>query len=251
MKNTFTKIFALLCGIIFIAEGAILLQVYFGKLHPHDIIQLFNLLVSKQIHLHYLLGISLGFILSGLIFLRIFIGKKRSSIDDITINKKGEVIRIPAEAIKEVVQQIISLNSHFTDVGIEIRKIKKWINIELCCAYAGNESIPKKINEIKEIIRGEMMRVFDFRYLKINFQLDGVTLEHSSGMQENEEGLENDLDLGEATKPAANSVLGQEELNSEIPPAIRQEETNPNILEKKKAPPAAKTKPAKRMPWEK
>lgn len=177
MKNFFLKIFLFICAVIFLTESALLFLVYFGRISFDHVAAFFTLYGQTPGRAGVLVGFAFGFLCIGLIFL-FRVSRTTRKIHTLFIKDKGEIVRIPVGTIKDFIIQIIEKNSHLSDIDVVITRKRKWIYINVLCAYTGYTPIRSEINEMKEILRGEIKRVFEFPYLKIDFQLVGIRVDY-------------------------------------------------------------------------
>ena len=155
-------------------------------------------------------------------------------------------MRIPVSTIRAFIIQIIGLNSHLNNIDITINKKGKWIFVNILCAYTGNMPVCQEMHKLKEVLRGEIKRVFEFPYLKINFQLDGINIDHTDNGSDDEIGQANQIEIED-------EIEGEKVPEDEDLDTIPQPEGEPqdeDVIEDAVPPSAPKPKKRKGMPWE-
>jgi len=179
MKNFFIKLFFYVSFVVFTFEGLILTLMAAGRLSVTRI-ELFLASFASHQDSNILFIAAGGFFLFALVFL-ISALKTYDQPPVIIIKDKNEVLRIPLETIKEFVNQIISMNSHIKNVEMYVTKKKRWVTINILAMYSGCKPVHEEIIKLREIVKGELQRIFEFPFLRINFQLEGISLEHNRG----------------------------------------------------------------------
>ncbi len=186
MKNFIVKLFSLICAVIFLSQSAVLFLIWSGRVSLRDIIDFGNSLLQTSRHADILAGSAIAFLSIGLIFF--YRAMKRTvRLKAIVVKNKGEIVRIPVNTVRDFVYQIIEKNPYLKEPNVVIHKKGKWIYINVLCAYTGETPVQEEINTLKEILRGEIGRVFGFSYLKIDFQLEGIRITYSGADFESEE----------------------------------------------------------------
>lgn len=176
MKNVIMRVFLFGCGTVFIVESIALFMIRMGYFDVSVASQMYNSLFQTTSRLDMLLACAACFGLVGLVLMfRVFWGIGQSKA--IIIKDKGEVVRIPAKTIKDFIAQIIDLNSALEDVKMIVKPNRKWIDLKILCSYTGDQPVSTELHRVKEIIKTEMNKVFDFTYVRINFQLEGISIE--------------------------------------------------------------------------
>lgn len=173
MKKIIIKLFLFMCALIFMLEGAILLMVCLGQFSIDEVTAFYGHLLQTPDWFDILYGITAAFLCFGLILL-LGIFRKSGQIETIEVRDKGEMIRIPVKTIEDFINQIIRMNGRFSDVYVGIKKKRKWIHIDIEGTYTGHSPIRNEITEVKNVLKGEIKRVFEFSHLRIDFQVDGV-----------------------------------------------------------------------------
>jgi len=228
--------------VIFITESILLFRIHTGNFTLQNTISLYNLSQNNLSSFPVLLALAIAFFLFGMLCLLILFNKSYQAIDEIIIKNKGEIISIPFETIKNVVMQMISLNSHLKDIDISITQIKKDININIACSYKGNRSIMEQIEEVKEIVKGEIKRVFSLPNFKLNFQLDEIIIDHSSDFI-------NSLEIDPIPEESKPDEEPTEVLADFDPTQFEEELDTPTPLDEVELP-ALETKTSEKMPWD-
>lgn len=173
MKKIIIKLFLFMCALIFISESVILLIVCFGWFSVDEAATFYSLVLQVPDRLNVLYSVAATFLCLGLILL-LGIFRKAGQIKTIEVRDKGEMVRIPVKTIKDFIEQLIRMNGRFSDIYIGIKKKGKWIYIDIEGIYTGQSPIRNEIAEVKNIVKGEIKRVFEFSHLRIDFQVDGV-----------------------------------------------------------------------------
>lgn len=177
MKNFIVKIFLFVCAIVFLAEGVLLSLVCLKRVSPNDISVFYRTLFPDSIGTGRPDSIGTGFAIAFLCIGFILLYNAMRSTGQartIIIKDRGETVRIPVATIKDFINQIIEKNSHLNNVHIKVDKKGKWVYVHIVCTYTGYTPVRGEMSAVKEILRSEIKRVFEFSYLKIDFHLAGV-----------------------------------------------------------------------------
>ena len=235
MKNFISKIFIFFCACLFLSEGLLLGLVRFGHVSLSDATVFYNTLLQTQSRLDLLFGVAAGFLCLGLICLYCALRNNRQP-DVLVTKSKGNIVRIPVKTVREYIKQVISRESRLEDVEVAISKKGKWVYVDILCACPGDTPVHEETRRIKETLKKEIKRVFEFTFLKINFQLETVQIVQT----QNRSGVKsaNTDPIGDQKEP-----IGQElDLDMEGDSGMDDERVIEEIAKEKKT--------HKFMPWE-
>ncbi len=154
-------------------EGLILIAFGLGRLSPERLLALYNSLLAAPKALTTISGIGLFFLLLGFILL-IISSKAKPAPQMIEVQKDGKTLNVPQKAIKDFILQILEQNRCASDISVDFECKGKEVEIQIAIALDGSASIYQGLNQIEEVLKAELERVFEWKAFKFNFQLRGV-----------------------------------------------------------------------------
>ncbi|MBF0503605.1 MAG: hypothetical protein HQL14_00745 [Candidatus Omnitrophica bacterium] len=174
MKSFFIKVFMMIAAGLCMLEGLVLVAVGLGRLPSDKLMEFYNNLLATPRSLTTVLGVGAFFVVLGFILL-IFSARTRPAPHVINVEKDGKPLSIPEKAIRSFILQIIEQSPCASDVGIEFEH-GPGDNIEILVAIGldGVSSIYEELNEIEQVLKAELDRVFEWKNFKITFHLRGV-----------------------------------------------------------------------------
>ena len=177
MKNLILKFYYLVNAIFTIALSMLLFLICLGRISINDITVFYAKLVQTPLWIDILYIVAGIFLCTGLIFvLRLF--KKKGNTHEIILKDSGELIRIPARTINDFVLQIINRNENLQDSEMSFTSNGGRVNINIACIYAGHKPVSDEIRDVKEILKGELKRIFKLSNVHIDFNLDSIVIKH-------------------------------------------------------------------------
>ncbi len=174
MRSFFIKVFMLLAAMLCMFEGLVLVAVGLRQLSSERLLSLYSTLMAAPKALTSVFGVGVFFVVLGFILL-ILSARSKPAPHEIRVEKDGKVLNIPEKAIKDFILQIIQQNPCVSDVTVAFeRKEKEAIEIEVSASLDGVSSIYKELNELEEVLKSELDRVFEWKTFTIVFHLRGV-----------------------------------------------------------------------------
>ena len=175
MKTFMSKVFLFMCAGIVIVQSVVLFMVGLGRITVREVVSFYNFIAGTQAALHVALGLGGVLLFVGCILFLIALRMKTSE-KAIVIKEYGQLLRIPVATLKDFVRQILVQNSYLSDVEISISHKGKWIYLAIHPVFESIVSIPQKILELREALSSQIEQVFEFKNLRINFQVKGIKL---------------------------------------------------------------------------
>lgn len=196
MKNFITRIFFFILAVACIAESAVFFLARSGYFSLNNVTLFYSRFLQTPRMLDFALGFGIGFLVFGLIFSYLafrYAGQTKTII----VKGRDGMLRIPVSAIGSFVEQALNMldqYSSLSDFTTTINKKGKWVYISIATAITGGVPVQQEIRRVKEALREEIARVFEFPYFKIDFLVKGVNIERkkkefSSREDWKEEGL--------------------------------------------------------------
>ncbi|MBF0511520.1 MAG: hypothetical protein HQL13_04235 [Candidatus Omnitrophica bacterium] len=174
MKSFFIKVFMMVAAGFCMLEGLVLLAVGLGRLPSLKLLEFYNKLMATPKSLTTIAGVGAFFVVLGFILL-IFSARTKPTPHVIEVEKDGKPLSIPEKAVRNFILQIIEQNPCASDVTVEFEhKGKRDVEISIAIGLDGVSSIYKELNEIEEVLKVELDRVFEWTYFTIAFHLRGV-----------------------------------------------------------------------------
>ncbi|MBF0479914.1 MAG: hypothetical protein HQL26_10570 [Candidatus Omnitrophica bacterium] len=175
MKSFFIKIFMVIASAFCLAEGLILVAVGLGRLSPEKLQQLYAALLAAPKALSIMLWVGLFFVMLGFILL-ILSSRTKPAPLTIQVEKDGRTLNIPQLAVKDFIMQILEQNPYTTDFSVAFERKSKDqdMDIVISTGLNGVSSIYEELNKIEDVVKAELVRVFDLKDFKFVFLLRGV-----------------------------------------------------------------------------
>ncbi|MBF0571453.1 MAG: hypothetical protein HQL12_06225 [Candidatus Omnitrophica bacterium] len=174
MKSFFIKVFMMVAAALCMLEGLVLVAVGLGRLPSEKLLEFYNNLMATPRSLTTIAGVGAFFVVLGFILL-IFSARTRPAPHVIEVEKDGKPLSIPEKAVRSFILQIIEQSPCASDVSIEFEhKGKKDVEISIAIGLDGVSSIYEELNEIEQVIKAELDRVFEWKDFTITFHLRGV-----------------------------------------------------------------------------
>ncbi len=173
MKSLLVKVFMMLSAAFCMLEGLVLIAVGLGRLPSEQLLAVYTRLMAAPKSLTTVLGIGVFFVLLGFILL-ILSSRTKPVPHEIQVEKDGKVLNIPERAVKDFILQIIAQNPCTSDVTVAFERKEKDIEIEISASLDGVSSIYKELNEIEDVLKSELDRVFEWKAFTISFHLRGI-----------------------------------------------------------------------------
>ncbi|MBF0123288.1 MAG: hypothetical protein HQL21_07800 [Candidatus Omnitrophica bacterium] len=173
MKSFLLKVFMMFSAAFCLLEGLVLVAVGLGKLPADRLVIFYNALLSAPKALTTISVVGVFFVILGFILL-ILSSRTKPEPHEISVEKDGKVLNIPEKAVKDFILQIIDQNPCASDVTVSFERKEKGIEIEISASLDGVSSIYKELNEIEEVLKSELDRVFEWKAFTISFHLRGI-----------------------------------------------------------------------------
>lgn len=173
MKTFFMKIFLIIASALCLFEGLVLLAVGLGQLSPERLLSFYSRLIAAPKSLPTIMGIGIFFLILG--FILLFVSSRTKPAPKIiSVEKDGKALRIPQEAIKSFIKQILEQNPFVSDSSIDFQPKEDVMEIRISSAFNAVESVHEEANRIEEVLKGEIESVFAWKDFQFVFQLRGV-----------------------------------------------------------------------------
>jgi len=183
--------------IVFLFEGAVLLMVRLGYFSAEQVIVFYSRVLGTKSMLDVTLGVAAVFLLFGL-FTAFLAWRSPRRMKYIAVKDKNGLLSIPVDTVGDFVGQALTLldqYSSMSDFDTTVNKRGKWVYIDIRATVTDAVPIKQEINRIKETIKEQIVRVFEFPYVKIEFHVKGV--DFSRGAKKTD--LDEDDKLNEET----------------------------------------------------
>ncbi|MEE8359458.1 MAG: hypothetical protein V3S04_00865 [Candidatus Omnitrophota bacterium] len=232
MKNLITRFFLFLLAVVSIAESAVFFMARYRYLSLKSVALFYKRFLQTPWMLDFTLGFAIGFLAVGIIFSYLAF-RKTGRPKSIVVKDRNGILHIPVDTIKDFVDRaldILDQYSSLSDFETTIDKKGKCIYIYIV-STTGAVPIHREIHRIREALRAEIARVFEFPHFKVDFLIKGITVEQKaevSGPQQDRKGEADSL-----LKQMSGSEVEEEPGNGEMVGDARLKET-----------------PHKVMPWE-
>lgn len=154
-------------------EGLVLIAFGLGRLSPERLGAFYSHLIAVPKALATISGVGLFFVLLGFILL-VISSRAKPAPQMIEVEKNGKALNVPQTAIRNFIQQIVEQNPCASDIGVDFERKGTQIEIQIAIALDGVSSIYQELNQIEEVLKAELERVFELKDFKFNFQLRGV-----------------------------------------------------------------------------
>ncbi|MBF0217738.1 MAG: alkaline shock response membrane anchor protein AmaP [Candidatus Omnitrophica bacterium] len=169
MMVFFRKILYFFCGMVFFSLGLLLSGVSTGYITSSMLVEIYS--YQESLNCMLWAGAVLG--VAGLIFiLAAFL--VRGEPKEMVIRDKGELVRIPLLAIRDVVNQILSQEPSVGGYKTVVTKRGKTVIFDILCAFHEGVSIRQEIALLKDIVKDRISELFEFADFRINFTVEGV-----------------------------------------------------------------------------
>ena len=176
MKSFFIRIFLFICAIAATFGGILLFLVGLKRISPKDAISFYSFVLQTPPALSAALWVGLSFSCLGFILFFLAL-RSRIAQKSILIREGGEILRIPIDAVKDFIDHILLKNPHLNAFDTMINNKGKWIYINIFPAFNDAVSIRQQVSHMRKILKEEIERVFEFSYLRINFQMRTVSVD--------------------------------------------------------------------------
>lgn len=234
MKIFFSKILLYVCACVAIVEAAIFLLVGLARIPPEKVLSLYAFVTQTKEFRNVSLGLAAGFLCVGIVLLIISVRLKGPQ-KLISTSKDGEDLDIPVDAVKDFIGQILTQNPSMNDFDITIHNKKGKVYIDINVSVGDSVSIQQGIHELRNVLKEEIERVFEFPYLKINFQIKGIRVNPEKKFSRTSFV---DVDQNSSAMPAVDQTLNDDA------PAEQHKESAPQEDG------SHENKTHKKMPWE-
>ncbi|MBF0330864.1 MAG: hypothetical protein HQL17_02925 [Candidatus Omnitrophica bacterium] len=227
MKSFFIKVFMLFAAALCMLEGLVLVAVGLGQLSSERLMAVYSNLMAAPKAMTTVFSIGAFFIALGFILL-VLSSRTKPAPHEIKVEKDGKVLNIPERAVKEFILQIIQQNPCAADVTVEFVHTGEAIDIEISASLDGVSSIYKELNEIEEVLKAEIDRVFEWKGFKITFHLRGIGIDRKKKYFASSVAPVVEAVAEAEEKPAAEEKSGdtQEATMAEVGEAVTDEEAS-------------------------
>jgi len=176
MRSFFIRIFLFVCAVTATFGGMLFFMVGLRHISPKDAISFYNFILQTPQALSAVLWVGLSFVCLGFILFFLAL-RRRMPQKSILIKERGEILRIPINALKDFIDHILLKNPHLNAFDTMINNKGKWIYINIFPVFNDVVSIRQQVSHIRKILKEEIERVFEFSYFKINFQMRTVSID--------------------------------------------------------------------------
>ena len=178
MKNFFIRILLFICSLVAFAEGVLFFMITFGRISSQGVISFYTYILQIPETFNVTLGFGIGYSFLGFVLLRgvLRYGKKQKLI---IIREKEEILCIPSEGVREVVDQILEQTPSVSDFDTRIANKGERLYLNISLAFNSAVSVRQEINRMRKVLKDEIGRIFEFSHLEFNFQIKSIGIKGS------------------------------------------------------------------------